>query len=102
MALTPERKVKNKLVAILKQYEAWYCFPVASGYGSSGIPDVLACLCGMFIGIECKAPGNSPTKLQQAQLDAIQLAGGYAVVYDGSPEANERLHAILRSIAFMD
>ena len=42
MALTPERKVKNKLVAILKQYEAWYCYPVASGYGSSGIPDVLA------------------------------------------------------------
>ena len=78
--MTPEAKVKKKVVAILKKYEAYYFYPVTGGYGRSGVPDVIACHDGRFIGIECKAGSNKPTPLQQKNLDDIQAAGGVALV----------------------
>jgi len=80
MATTPESKVKKKVVEILKAAGAWYCFPVASGYGRSGIPDILACWKGQFVAIECKAGDNTPTALQQRELMRIIDAGGSALV----------------------
>ena len=80
MALTPEKKVKNKVVGILKQYGAYYFFPATYGYGRSGIPDVVARYKGQFIGIECKAGSNTTTPLQERELSAIEKAGGTALV----------------------
>ena len=78
--MTPEAKVKKKVVAILKKYEAYYFYPVTGGYGRSGVPDVIACHNGRFIGIECKAGSNKPTPLQEKNLSDIQTAGGVALV----------------------
>ena len=78
--MTPEAKVKKKVVAILKKYEAYYFYPVTGGYGRRGVPDVIACHDGRFIGIECKAGSNKPTPLQEKNLSDIQTAGGVALV----------------------
>lgn len=88
VALTPEKKVKNKVVSILKTYGAYYFFPATYGYGRSGVPDIVCCLCGKFLGIECKAAKNVPTALQKRELAAIQTAGGSALVVneDNLPE----------------
>ena len=40
--MTPEAKVKKKVVAVLKQHKAYYFYPVTGGYGRSGVPDVIA------------------------------------------------------------
>ena len=69
--MTPEAKVKKKVVRILKDAGAYYFYPVTGGYGRSGVPDVVACLEGYFLGIECKAGKNKPTPLQQKNLDDI-------------------------------
>jgi Holliday junction resolvase len=82
MADTPEKKVKAKVVAQLKTLGAYYFYPVTGGYGASGVPDIVACLKGRFIGIECKANGNKPTALQQMNLDKIAAQGGIALVID--------------------
>jgi hypothetical protein len=82
MADTPEKKVKTKVVAQLKTLGAYYFYPVTGGYGASGVPDIVACLKGRFIGIECKANGNKPTALQQMNLDKIAAQGGIALVID--------------------
>jgi len=82
MAATPEKKVKSKVVIQLKELGAYYFYPVTSGYGASGVPDIVACLKGRFIGIECKANGNKPTALQQMNLDQIAAQGGIALVID--------------------
>jgi hypothetical protein len=74
--MTPEAKVKKKVVAILKQHEAYFFYPVTGGYGRSGVPDIV----GRFIGIECKSGKNKPTPLQQVNLDQIERAGGIALV----------------------
>ena len=42
MAATPERKVKDKIKAILEKNGAYYAMPIGSGYGHAGVPDFLA------------------------------------------------------------
>ncbi len=53
--MTPEKKVKTKVVAILKTFGAYYFYPVTGGYGASGVPDIVGCYKGKFFAIECKA-----------------------------------------------
>ncbi len=80
MVLTPEAKVKKKVVAQLKSLGAYYFYPVTGGYGMSGVPDIVACYRGKFFGIECKAGKNKPTALQEKNLKDIAKAGGVAIV----------------------
>ena len=80
VAQTPEKAVKNKVVAQLKTLGAYYFYPVTGGYGSSGVPDIVGCYEGLFFGIECKAGKNKPTKLQDLNLRQIDTAGGIALV----------------------
>lgn len=74
--MTPEAKVKQKVRLILEKYGAYYTMPVTGGYGASGVPDFICCYHGRFIGIECKANGNTPTALQLNNMKRIALAGG--------------------------
>jgi Holliday junction resolvase len=78
--LTPEAKVKKKVVDVLKKYGAYYFFPATGGYGRSGVPDIVSCYRGVFIAIECKAGTNKPTPLQEAEMDKIRKAQGFVLV----------------------
>lgn len=80
MASTPEKKVKDRVVKILKEHGVYYFFPATFGMGRSGVPDIVCCVNGRFLGIECKAGDNKPTALQQRELKAIADAGGSALV----------------------
>ena len=80
MASTPESKVKARCVAILKSYGAYYFYPVTGGYGRSGVPDIVACFLGRFLGVECKAGTNKPTALQEREMEHIRAAGGTTMV----------------------
>ena len=77
---TPESKVKAKVREILKAHGAYYFTPVGSAFGQSGIPDIIACLNGRFIGIECKAGKNTLSALQAMNLANIFASGGVALV----------------------
>jgi len=79
-AMTPEAKVKKKVVAQLKELRAYYFYPVTGGYGRSGVPDIIGCHEGLFFGIECKAGKNKPTPLQEKNLKEIRDAGGLDMV----------------------
>lgn len=80
MPRTPEGRVKDACVAVLKQHDAYHFFPVMGGYGRSGVPDIVACHRGRFLAIECKAGANTTTALQERELLAIKKAGGSAMV----------------------
>jgi len=79
---TPEKKVKTKVCEILKAHDCYYFYASTGGYGASGVPDIVACYKGLFLGIECKANGNKPTALQNKHLTLIKGAGGYSTVID--------------------
>jgi len=79
---TPEKAVKAKVKAVLESEGVYYFMPPANGFGRSGVPDIVACVNGLFLGIECKANGNKPTALQIREIEAIRRSNGVAVVVD--------------------
>jgi len=94
MAQTPEAKVKAQVIRQLKELGAYYFSPVTGGYGRSGVPDIVACLNGKFIGIECKAGKGVTTALQDKNLAAIRASGGTAIVINENNVAS--LTAIIK------
>ena len=96
--MTPEGRVKKRVKEIITSLgkDAFHFFPATGGYGKSGVPDIVACVRGRFIGIECKAGDNKPTALQVKALEDIALAGGVSVVIN---ESNiDRLRVLLQRI----
>ena len=78
--MTPEKKVKTKVVEILKSFGVYYFYASTGGYGASGVPDIIGCYHGYFFGIECKAGKGKPTALQEKNISNIYAAGGTAIV----------------------
>ena len=80
MTTTPEGRVKAKVKALLNKYNIYHFMPATGGYGRSGIPDIIACMHGKFLAIECKAGSGKLTALQIRELERIEKAGGIAYV----------------------
>jgi hypothetical protein len=80
MARTPEGAVKANVKKILDGLGIYHFSPYMAGMGRAGVPDIIACGKGHFIGIECKAGKGKPTALQDRELNAIAAAGGYTFV----------------------
>jgi len=80
MATTPEFKVKLAVKKILDELDIYHFSPFMAGMGRAGVPDIIACHKGRFIGIECKAGKNKLTELQKRELLAIAAADGYTFV----------------------
>jgi len=93
---TPESKVKKQVKKILDDLGAYHFSPMMDGYGRSGVPDIIACYKGRFIGIECKAGDNKPTLLQLRNIEDIKRNQGLAIVIN---EDNiESLLALVKEI----
>jgi hypothetical protein len=93
---TPESKVKKRVKKILDDFGAYHFSPMMDGYGRSGVPDIIACYKGKFIGIECKSGDNKPTLLQLRNIDDIKRNQGLAIVIN---EDNiESLLALVKEI----
>ncbi len=82
MAATPEKLVKNKVKALLASEGVYFFMPATHGFGRSGVPDIVACVNGLFLAIETKAGGNKPTALQIREIETIRRNNGVAVVVD--------------------
>lgn len=80
MSMTPEAKVKKQIRKILDTTRTYYAMPIGTGYGSSGVPDFLACHEGHFIGIEAKAGKGKTTALQEDNMRRIRESGGTTLV----------------------
>jgi Holliday junction resolvase len=89
--MTPEAKVKARVVKLLKEHDIYYFFPATHGFGRSGVPDIICCFNSLFMGIECKAGKNKPTALQEKEMRKIRDAGGVTFVIN---ETNLHLLAL--------
>ena len=90
--MTPEGKVKKKITDWLKTLGCYFFTPIGSMYGRSGVPDIIVCMEGRFIGIEVKAPGRKGTQtpLQKVAEEKIVRAGGQYFLVDSLEELKER------------
>ena len=76
MASTPENLVKKNVRKLLDELKIYHFMPPANGFGRAGIPDIIGCMDGQFIAIECKAGKGTTTALQSRELNAILNSGG--------------------------
>ena len=98
--MTPEKKVKTKVVAVLKTFGAYYFYPVTGGYGASGVPDIVGCYHGNFFAVECKAGKGKTTALQEKNIAQIKATGGLAIVVneDNIEDVSNLMRQIERSV----
>jgi Holliday junction resolvase len=94
MAATPESKVKKRVREVLDKLGIYHFMPPANGFGRAGIPDIIACMDGHFIAIECKAGSGKTTALQDLELNRIHNAGG--TIYIARETNIDELQQILR------
>lgn len=75
-----EKTYENKVKKHLQSVGAWEVKFFGCAYTRAGVPDVLSCYKGKFIGIEVKADTGKPSQLQLHEIEQIKLAGGKAFV----------------------
>jgi len=98
MARTPEGKVKDAVVKVLKEEDVYYFFPMTHGMGRSGVPDIIACVDGRFVGIECKTDGGRTTELLQKELDDIRKHGGMGMVAYGVEGGRATVRLLIQTL----
>ena len=75
-----ENKVKSQIQNYLKKIGAYQFKVHGDIYMRAGIPDLICCVKGRFVGIECKDYGNKPSELQLAHGRQIVKNGGVFIV----------------------
>jgi hypothetical protein len=75
---TPEGYEKDDIKKYLDSIGAYYFMPVQTGYGQTTV-DILACIDGVFWGIEVKRPGKVATPRQEQKMREIREAGGVGI-----------------------
>ena len=76
--------LERDIVAAIKRYlgtlgeDVFFWKEHGSPYGTSGVPDIICCYKGRFLGLEAKLPGGKLTALQERALERINRAGGIA------------------------
>lgn len=79
--MAQEKTFENKIKKYLESNDAWFIkYWAGAQYTKSGIPDILACVNGHFVGIEVKAQDGKPSDLQLLNVQKINDAGGFAFV----------------------
>ena len=78
--IAQEKTFENKIKKFLDEQGAWHVKFFANSFTNVGIPDILACINGYFVGIEVKAQNGKPSELQLYNIKKIREAGGFAIV----------------------
>lgn len=80
--MKPETILQKKIRSYLENKGAWVVKYHGNEFSEIGVPDLLVCYKGKFIGLEVKVKPNKPSKIQEAQIKNIIYAGGIALVID--------------------
>lgn len=75
-----EKTFENQVKAYLAEKGCWVLKTWSNGIQREGVPDLLVCCKGFFIGIELKNETGHPSDLQLWNIDKIRKAGGLAMV----------------------
>jgi hypothetical protein len=79
--MSSEKNFENKVKKYLKEKGCYFVKYWGGGvYTRSGIPDLLVCCNGHFVGVELKADKGKPSQLQIFNLKEINKSGGIGVL----------------------
>lgn len=91
--MASEKNFENKIKKYLKDDGAYFVKYFANRMTKVGIPDILACVNGYFMGIEVKAEKGTPSELQIYNIKQINEASGLGVIV--RPSDFEKLKEII-------
>lgn len=79
--MAAEKQFENKVKKFLEEQGCWFLkYWGGATYTKAGIPDLLVCCGGHFLGVELKAPNGKPSPLQIHNLKKIHEAGGFGIL----------------------
>ena len=79
--MAAQKNFDNKLKDFLKEKGCWFIkYWAGADFTKSGIPDLLCCINGHFVGVELKAENGKTSDLQFYQLNQINKANGIGIV----------------------
>lgn len=90
--MTEQQGPQRKIMAYLTSINAYAVKIIQAN--RSGVPDIVCCLNGRFIAIECKRKGKKAEKLQEYKIEKIRQAGGIAFVADDVPQVVMQLQNV--------
>lgn len=88
-----EKTITNGILKKLRALGGWWT-KIPGTRMSAGLPDIIGCHNGTFVGLEVKRPStrNTVTERQAETLRRIAAAGGLAAVVTSREEALEALN----------
>lgn len=89
-----ETRLSNKIKKYLESLYIYVEKIWGGGFQSSGVPDLLFCYKGIFVGMELKVDNKKPSELQKAKLLKINKSGGVGVVVYSFDECLKTLEFI--------
>ena len=79
--MAAEKNFENKVKKFLKEQGCYFIKYWGGGaFTKSGVPDLLVCYNGYFVGVELKAENGKPSELQIHNLNEINKSGGYGIL----------------------
>lgn len=97
MGTQPESKLSRRIQDAIRA-EGWFCFKVhGSEFTMAGLPDIIVCARGLFVGVETKVPGKEKnTSARQDYVhNKIRQAEGVAVVVTSPAQAIQAIKKAL-------
>lgn len=75
-----ETKLQKKIQKYLQEIGCYEFKVHGSQYMKAGIPDIICCYKGLFIGIETKVGKNKMSKIQEKHKEEIEQSGGIHIL----------------------
>lgn len=86
-----EKTIENQIKKWLENNGYWWMKVHGDMFQKAGVPDIIACINGKFVGIEVKRPGGRVSELQKYHIEQIQKSGGVAFVATSVEEVRTNL-----------
>jgi len=87
-----EKDITAAIMRYLKTVPDCFAWKEHGGmYGTAGLPDIICCIGGRFLGLEVKTPSGKLTKLQEITITKIKAAKGEAHKVTSVEEVKEIL-----------
>ena len=92
-----EKQIENKIKAYLKKLPSCFFYKHhATGFSKVGIPDIVCCIHGKFVGIEVKKPTGIQSDAQKVIEKQIVNSGGLYILCFSYEECIEKLEHFLK------
>lgn len=82
-----QRNIRRALEAKFPESKFWKIW--GGPFQVAGFPDLLGCVCGLFVALEVKQPGEVASEIQKDTIEEIKQAGGISGVVTSDAEAVE-------------